>query len=85
MTPFEIEILLHYYAKAGDCAICLNDQVPWRSCRDTLIRSELLKWGGPEASPKYAITDRGRAYVEGLIQVPLPERSGWKIPWPKGE
>jgi hypothetical protein len=80
MTPFEIEVLLHYYAKAGDYVLP-NEKLrfAWHDNEHRLISLQLLQTINTHMT-KYAITDRGRAYVEGLMQVPLPERSVWTIP-----
>lgn len=86
MTPFELNILLHYYCRADD----------WRNgdhnklAKDTIGRFldlDLVKhsnfhierFDDGSLRARYALTDRGKAYVHALMNVPLPEQI-WIVP-----
>ena len=72
MSPLEIEILLHYFARTNDY---WEDNPSSPASSDAIIRfldCEFLKLTRI-GSPKYAITRIGRALVETLTSVPLPE------------
>lgn len=76
MTPLEISILLHYYCSTTDfrggdfSAPAVDDAMRW------FAENDLLQPTGshPNAGPEYAITERGRVYIEALRAVPLPEK-----------
>lgn len=83
MTPYEIGILLHYYASARDPIECKFDmRAPmWRPTIDAFIKDlGLMELERSEMPRTYRLTDKGRVYVEqGLMQVPLPIQS-WRMP-----
>lgn len=85
MSPAKILILLHYYVvnetydayKEG-----LNPEfvqnVKVVLAEDSLITSTE---GDDESTQDYVLTARGRAYVQGLIALPLPyEATKWVFP-----
>lgn len=85
MTPLEIGMLLHIYARA--------DPLPLRSPvhHETLSQfmgDELItvRETCEEGRHPYDLTERGRCYVEALMNVPLP-RQEWVVPglvrWPR--
>ena len=71
MTPLEIEILLHYYA-------CTNDyhdgDFGYPAVHEAIgsFQENCLIQFTHQTSPRYEITDRGRAMVDALRAVPLP-------------
>lgn len=78
MTPLQLEILLHYYAKADDYR-CGDFGAP--SVRDAIEhfkREELLE-SDPTQQRCYTLGERGRVLVEAVLSVPLPERR-WVMP-----
>lgn len=86
MTPIQIECLLHYSCRADDWR---NGTYPpaGRDALLHLIGEEMLSFHGFEVErfadgtikARYKLTERGRAYVDALQRVPLPEQS-WVIP-----
>ena len=83
MTPFEIDILLHYHTRPGDHEACINQAPIWRETINRLIDDGLVSivvCSKSNSFASYELTERGRFYVEhGLCAVPLPE-SQWFIP-----
>ena len=79
MTPYEIDILLHYYARCEDHGDVERKPPIWPSTLLYFLEQELLATANAEAQAHYAITDRGRAYVEALQRVPLPVQV-WVMP-----
>jgi len=83
VTPFEIDVLLWYHARAGDHPKMAENPPVWRPTINSFMELDLL-----EPMPKddrtwnacYRITERGDFYVRhGLCAVPLPEKT-WQIP-----
>lgn len=86
MTPIQIECLLHYhcrvddwhngkYSRSGEDAITFllhNGMLTFAN-----FRVETLPDGKIKA--RYKLMLKGRAYVEALQRVPLPEQS-WVVP-----
>ena len=70
MSPFEINLLLHYYAICGDI-----ENFERRLVQETLERFEIIglvrKTPSEYASRKWELTDCGRAYVNKLCNVPI--------------
>lgn len=82
MTPYEIGILLHYYASNSTDAPELKRGAPiLAETIETFIARNLLERTDRAdlCLPAYRLTERGRIYVEALQRVPLPER-GWVVP-----
>lgn len=69
MSPLKIEIMLHYYAFAGDFRDGSLDAPAVQSGLGEMVHFGLLVEG---VEPHYSITERGRAYVEALKEVKLP-------------
>lgn len=75
MSPLGIQIMLHYYCMTNDynhdgiCGSPAHAPAVRDMIRD-LMHSEMLTVG--QRDTKYAITDRGRAYVDFLCEVPFP-------------
>lgn len=79
MTPYEIEILLFYYTRAGDHPTVFENPPIWRETAEKFLSTDLLvaRDTGTEA---YGLTERGRVYCESLTRVPLPEPQ-WVTRW----
>jgi hypothetical protein len=73
MTPFEINILLHYATTRGDHPLMFNPPPIWRETIERFLELGLLEPSSGVASAAcYAKTDRLGAYAEALQRVPLP-------------
>jgi hypothetical protein len=83
MSPFDIGVLLHYYAHVDDHPRMRDNPPVWRQTVEWMLADDLLMASTDEAVT-YQITERGRAYVNALQAVPLPV-SKWITEWPKRE
>lgn len=80
MTPLQIDILLNYYTtpveygRADDNfgAPAVQEAINW------MIGANLLENCKSELG-SYRTTDRGKAYVDGLCNMPLPVQK-WYVP-----
>lgn len=81
MTPFEIDILMWYHARAEDHPVVMKDPPIWQATRDWFMAEGLLAFGPPPGSG-LKITPRGDAYCRSLCMVPPPVPS-WRTEWPK--
>lgn len=78
MTPLEINVLLHIHCVAepienlGSHSSAQRDAVTW-------FKTEGLIQSDTESGCAYSLTDRGRAYVQFLMAMPLPVAK-WTIP-----
>lgn len=79
MTPYEIDVLLHYHTRSTDHPDYVRNPPVWRPTIQRFVEDGLLS-DIPIDDQCYRITDKGRFYVEeGLCKVPLPEQA-WRIP-----
>lgn len=75
MTPFEIDILMHYFARGGDHAVVRSNPPIWPETRDMFLREGLLAVAEPnDLGATYEITERGTVYARALTTVPLPKQ-----------
>lgn len=83
LTPLQINLLLHYYAIAAPFDPQRDDAPAVRTQLTELLMLGLID---PDAgSPSlYRVTDKGRAHVEALCSLPLPECK-WTTPPRKQE
>lgn len=88
MTPYEIGILLHYYARCDD-APEINAPIGPETVKE-FVDKGLLQYI-PERDQaahnpvKLRLTERGYVYVKfGLCKVPLPVQE-WRIPSCNGD
>lgn len=79
MTPLELEILLHYYCKARDYRDGDFSFPAVREAIESFVRYEKLLVSTPCSDSAYVITDRGKFYVDHLLNQPLPKQV-WVIP-----
>ena len=75
MTPFELDILLHYYCRADDHPSMRNPPPIWAETIRDLYDAQLLTGEGIVTIHK--ITERGRVLIAHMLSLPLPE---WKMP-----
>ena len=78
MTPFEIDILLHYATKGDDHPLMFNPPPIWRETIARFLADGLLKVGAG-LSVAYVATDRLIVYANALQKVPLPIQV-WVMP-----
>lgn len=79
LTPYELGFLLHYVGHAGSPPL---DYWPPSQVRDAtgrkLLEMGLLEHGAADIQT----SPRGRAYIDSLLRVPLPE-AVWVTRWPQ--
>jgi hypothetical protein len=81
VTPYEIGIMLHYYAHVGDSPERERGAPIWSETLHDFLINGLLEPSHAPGGAVYRITPKGRAFVEALQQVPLPEQV-WITRWP---
>lgn len=81
MTPFEIDILLHYATRRGDHPAIHNPPPIWRDTIAKFINEGLLahNQSGIGSDVTYIATERLLVYAEALQSVPLPVQK-WVMP-----
>ena len=88
MTPFEIEILMHYYTRGGDPDVVRDNPPIWPETRVRFLDEKLLELMPVDYRrddpATYMLTQRGQAYIKALMRVPLPVAS-WRVEWPENE
>lgn len=73
MTPYEIDILLHYYCRVDDHEDMSRTPPIWRPTIEGFIQEGVLSVGtGGREERAYSLTDRGKAYCEQLQRLKLP-------------
>lgn len=85
MQPIDIEVLLHYYTRADDyrdgdfSAPAVRELIDSFVGELDLLRASTRerKFGQPMAT--YEITERGKVYIEALMQIELPIQK-WVMP-----
>ena len=83
MSPYKLNIMLHYYARTNDHPDIVRNPPIWRPTIESFMRDGLLEVGDKlEDAAVYRITARGRAFCEALTLVPLPEHQ-CVVVWPK--
>lgn len=86
MSTSKLSILLHYYAGEGDWAGDRSSEIAKRrfsslidlGLLEPFVINNLVEDQESEP-PEFAISDRGRAYVDAILQTPLPVQA-WVIP-----
>lgn len=71
MTPYEIDVMLHYYTRVNDHECVATNPPIWRPTIDDFLGLGLLELKA-SSDATYAITDRGKAYCEHLCAVQVP-------------
>jgi hypothetical protein len=79
MTPLEIDILLHYYSRGGDYREGDFSAPAVREAIDNFSKREEMLRPCESGSRTYALSERGMAYVDALMRLPLPRRV-WLMP-----
>jgi hypothetical protein len=74
MTPLQIEIMLHYYARTEDYRFGDFSAPTVKEAIEVFCRGDMLNFTNKADYPNaaYVITEKGRAYVDYLRSVPLP-------------
>jgi hypothetical protein len=70
MTPYQIDVLVHYYARCEDHPDLARNPPAWRIAVREFTEQGLMREGTDGMS--YSLTERGTAYVDALQRVPLP-------------
>jgi hypothetical protein len=85
VTPLEIGILLHYRGTVGDYR---GGDFSAPAVRDAIDRFRdidgMLAYDNDRRDRTYALTERGEAYVQALMAVPLPVQQ-WVMPLTESE
>ena len=79
LTPLELSILLHYFARANDFNDADFFPPPIRKAIDNLRGPLLLIEHDPCRHAVYRISARGRALIEAILRLPLPIKC-WQMP-----
>lgn len=78
MTPFELDILLHYYSCAGDHPVVQNNPPIWSETREMFLKYGLLSIA-TEGTATYKRTERLTVYIDHICSLPLPVQE-WRMP-----
>lgn len=83
MSPYELGIMLHYYAHVDDHESVIRNPPIWGETCSRFQDNDLIECVPREEvkDAVYRITSRGRAFVEALEDVPLPSQR-WVVEWP---
>lgn len=89
MTPIEIEILMHYYCKGddwrnGDHSAPILKEMFNRFLEDGLLTHanfHVERFEDGTLKARYAATERTKAYIKALTEMPLPIQV-WVMPPP---
>lgn len=84
MTPYEIGVIFHYYAKREDHPDVFIKPPIWRETWDSFLKNGLLGvvLREKDSDPMYELTERGEAYVHMLMSVPFPVlKWTWPSDW----
>ena len=74
MTPFELDILLHYYCRMDEHIVVRANPPIWPETRDRFIAEGLLEVIPAEerTDRTYRLAERGTVFLDALTDVPLP-------------
>lgn len=74
MTPFEIEILIHYYVSPTPHRVELENSPIWPETRAWFLAQGLLaaRTESSRYGATYECTKRGEAWINYICQLPLP-------------
>jgi len=81
MSPLQIEILLHYHCFPSEHEIVHRNPPIWPETRMWFLAEGLLAERSPPSpyGATYECTERGRAWIEHVCNLPLPEQQ-WRMP-----
>lgn len=83
MTPLEISVLLHYYARPGDFREGDFSAPIITPTLEMFVKRGLLCHHLPGSTQKYGSTEATRVFVEALCAVPAPVKR-WVMPDQQG-
>lgn len=73
MTPFELDILLHYYSSSSEHEAVRNNVPAWADTREMFSEEGLIRAiDNGRFSASYELTDRGKCYIEHILSLQLP-------------
>ncbi len=78
LTPFELDILLHYHSIAGDCRACVDNVPIWAETRNWMLENDLLRHAGGIGNATYILGPRGQCFIDHILSLPLPKQT-WTI------
>ena len=78
MTPYELDILLHYYCMGDDHPELGHASRMWNETREMLMDNHLLRLATDAekrsgATATYRTTARANVWLEHILALPLPE------------
>lgn len=79
MSPFELDILIWYYAHTIDHDVVRDCPPIWPETRNYFIREKLLETPGTRWGCTYQIGERGKVFLDHILNLPLPS-STWRMP-----
>ena len=80
MTPFELDILLHYYCRVDEHQVVYDNPLIWPSTREMFLREGLLTTNVHESyTGSYKTTERAEVYIKHILSLPLPVQK-WEMP-----
>jgi hypothetical protein len=77
MTPFELDILLHYYSVCSEHEVVSKNPPIWAGTRDWFLKESLLELSDGKHPASYKTTRRANIFIEHILELPLPD---WKMP-----
>jgi len=81
MTPFELDILLHYYVSPAPHRVEYDNPPIWADTRSWFLREGLLepadKLDKEKHGGSYCATERAKVLIEHICSLPLPV---WRMP-----
>lgn len=72
MTPYEIDVMLHYYTRVNDHECVVTNPPVWRGTVEAFLELGLLALAVQPSDVCYRITERGKAYCGHLCAVQVP-------------
>lgn len=78
MTPFELDILLHYHSICDEHSACLANVPIWKETRDWMLKEGLLiPANGTRGYATYRTGERAEVLLAHIFSLPLPM---WQMP-----
>lgn len=81
MTPFEIEVLMHYLTRPGDYRDGDFSAPILPGTMQAFVDEGLMTYEPGSGGRCFDLTERGIVYCESLQRVPLPKQQ-WVTVWP---
>ena len=87
MTPFELDILFHYYVSPIEHRVVIDNPPIWARTRQWFLDENLLQVRKQHSihGATYEVTGRAMCLINHIMALPLPVND-WRMPEaPKGE